>query len=121
MQHSTCTVAWVYMNWPFALRMSRAWMKVPCYVPPTVDVTDVTRLLFYSFKRLEGGMTLKAATTSSYVMAKGSIYSVIGDSPQQAVNTHTKGPTALIHCQSCFWPSSTIARSDEVSRKTVDR
>ena len=84
-------------------------MHVPTYVPSSLDLVEARDVIFYPLRRLETGVIVSAA--EGEVLVKGSLFSTVGDSPQQAANTHCKGPTAIVHCLSCFQTKL----SDEVS------
>jgi hypothetical protein len=94
--------------------MSRAWMKVAAYVPSCVDITEIIGYVFHPFKKLEAGILASAAVPEQHVLLKGSIFNVLGDAPQQAVHSHTKGPSAIVHCQTCMHGSETNSFSDQV-------
>lgn len=53
LQHSTCTGAWVYAAARLSVRMSRAFMRVPTYVPSSVDMMEARDVVFYPLRRLE--------------------------------------------------------------------
>jgi hypothetical protein len=99
--------------------MSRVWMKVPAFIPSSVDINDALNIIYYPLRQLEGGLICPAAVEGDgAALVKSSLYTSVADSPHQATITHTKGPTAIVHCQTCFHPASTIADSDKVC---VDR
>jgi hypothetical protein len=96
------------------MRMSRAFLRVPAYLPSSVDVTEAMDIIFYCVHALEQGMVVPAAVRGEQATVKGSVYSLLGDSPQQAQSTHTKGPGAIIFCQACLHPSASVVTSDQV-------
>lgn len=90
-------------------------MHVATYVPSCLDLVEVRDIMFYPLRELETGLIVDAAVPGGKIVIKGSLFSTIGDSPQQAVNTHSKGTSGVVHCVACFHTQETICRSDEVS------
>lgn len=119
-QHSTCTVAWLYASAAYAMRMSRAWMKIPAFVPKGVDHSEVLSIIFHPLRELEYGEVMEAAVPGGKVLVKSSLFTSLADAPQQAVHTHTKGNAAKIFCQTCLHPSDTIIESAEVGSHSRD-
>lgn len=86
---------------------------MPAYVPSSLDLVEVRDIIFYPLTRLETGIITSSADGD--ILMKGSLFSTLGDSPQQAVNTHSKGPGGIVHCVSCFATKDTNSFSEEVS------
>lgn len=89
-------------------------MRVTAYVPSCLDLVEVRDVIFYPLRQLETGITARASVPGGVALVKASLFTTLGDSPQQAVNTHSKGPKAVVHCVSCFHTRETVPRSDEV-------
>lgn len=92
-------------------------MRVPAYLPDTIDITEALNIIYHPFRGLERGVQAPAAVPDGEAILKGTLYCQIGDAPNQAEVTHTKSSNAQIFCQACLHPSSTIAESDKVRTK----
>eukprot|EP00952_Eustigmatos_sp_NYUAD-ZCMA_P011173 45519-Eustigmatos_ZCMA.PRE.1 len=86
-EHSTCTVAWLYASAPYAMRMSRAWMKLAGFIPKAVDTSEVLSIIFHPLIKLEYGEVMPAAVPGGKVGVKSSLFTSMADAPQQAVHT----------------------------------
>ena len=113
-QHTVYILAWNYTAWNMGLRNSKALVKVAAFSPSGIDHSELLTMVLWVFRRLEGGYVCRAAVEGGEAIIKGSVYHLLGDSPQQAATTYTKGPSATRHCPVDIYTSDTTAFSDEV-------
>ena len=101
------------------LRNSKALVKVAAFSPSGIDHSELLTMVLWPFRQLEGGHVCRAAVEGGAAIIKGSVYEMLSDSPQQAANTYTKGPSAIRHCPVDIYTSNTTAFSDEVGDAAV--